>query len=81
MSERRERLLASKPAALAAKDAFTSRYAAGRPDRAVGLGLNRSGEDWAVKVFVPSMSAAQNLPEHFADFDVEVQVTGPAASY
>ncbi|KQP61674.1 hypothetical protein ASG40_04195 [Methylobacterium sp. Leaf399] len=76
MGEQREKLLASRSAALAAKEAFTSQYAAGRPDRAVGLGVNRSGDDWAVKVFAQTPSAAEELPDHFGAFDVEVEITG-----
>ncbi len=81
MSEQRERLLASKPAALAAKEAFTSQYATGRPDRSVGLGLDETGEHWAVKVFAHSPSAAENLPTTFQNFDVEVSVAKTAVSY
>ncbi|HEV7439990.1 MAG TPA: hypothetical protein VGN94_10265 [Methylobacterium sp.] len=81
MVDQRDRLLASRPAAMEAKDAFTSLYASGREDRSVGLGLNQSGDDWAVKVFVQSPSAARELPEHFRDFDVKVQVTGLAKAY
>lgn len=80
MSDRREKLRASKPKALAAKDAFVSQYAAGRGDRAVGLGLNRQGDDWTVKVFAQSAFAARELPDHFGDYDVEVQITGPATT-
>ncbi|KAB1072820.1 hypothetical protein [Methylobacterium planeticum] len=81
MVDQRDKLRASRPAAMEAKDAFTSLYASGRADRAVGLGLNQSGDGWAVKVFVPSPSAARELPDHFRDFDVEVQVTGHAKAY
>lgn len=81
MVDQREKLLASKPAAMAAKDAFASRYAAGRLDRSVGLGLNRTGDDWTVKVFAESSSAAKELPDHFGDFDVEVQITGSAVAF
>ena len=81
MSDPREKLRASPPAAMAAKDAFASRYAAGRGDRAVGLGLNRRGDDWTVKVFAESALAARELPDHFGEFDVEVQITGPAATF
>lgn len=81
MSDQREKLLASRPAAMAAKEAFTSRYAAGRPDRAVGIGVNQNGDDWAVKVFAQTPSAARELPDHFGDFDVEVQITGPASAF
>lgn len=80
MMDRREKLVASKPAALAAKDAFTSRYVAGHPDRSVGLGLNRTGDDWAMKVFAQSPSAARELPDHFREFAVEVQITGPVTA-
>lgn len=80
MSDQREKLLASKPAAMAAKDAFASQYVAGRGDRAVGLGLNRNGDDWTVKVFAQSALAARELPDHFRDFDVEVQITGQATA-
>ncbi|WP_027171554.1 hypothetical protein [Methylobacterium sp. 10] len=81
MVDQREKLVASRPAALAAKDAFTSRYVAGHPDRSVGLGLNRTGDDWAMKVFAQSPSAAKELPDHFGDFAVEVQITGSAAAF
>lgn len=78
MTSRRERLLASEPAAQAAKDAFASIYVSGRDDRAVGLGLNGNGNDWAVKVFVHSAAAAREIPDHFGNFEVDVEVTGPA---
>lgn len=81
MMDRREKLVASKPAALAAKDAFTSRYVTGHPDRSVGLGLNRTGDDWAMKVFAQSPSAARELPDHFGKFAVEVQITGSAKAF
>jgi hypothetical protein len=78
MTGHRERLLASEPAARAAKDAFASLYVLGRDDRAVGLGLNESGDEWAVKVFVHSKAAATEIPDHFRNFEVDVEVTGPA---
>lgn len=81
MPDQREKLRSSKPAAQAAKDAFASRYAAGRDDLAVGLGLNQSGSNWAVKVFAKSSAAAGHLPDHFGDFDVEVRVTGAARAF
>lgn len=78
MAPPRERLIASQPAAEAAKEAFASLYVQGRQDRAVGLGLNQSGDEWAVKVFVHNQSAAKELPDHFGEFKVDVEVTGPA---
>lgn len=81
MDNQRDRLLASRPAALAAKEAFTSQYVAGRQDRAVGLGLNQSGSDWTMKVFAQSPLAARELPDHFGDFDVEVEIAGPATAF
>ncbi|MCC0809130.1 hypothetical protein FPV16_23515 [Methylobacterium sp. W2] len=80
MVDRREKLVASKPAALAAKDAFTSRYVAGHPDLSVGLGLNRTGDGWAMKVFAQTQSAAREIPESFGEFAVEVQITGSATA-
>ncbi|MDB5645185.1 hypothetical protein [Methylobacterium sp.] len=77
----RDKLLASQPAAVAAKEAFVAEYIAGRVDCSVGLGVNESGDDWTVKVFAQSPAAARELPAHFRDFDVEVQVTGPAVAY
>lgn len=77
----REKLLASQPAAVAAKEAFVAEYIAGRVDCSVGLGVNQSGDDWTMKVFAPSSAAARELPDHFRNFDVEVQVTGPAGAY
>lgn len=79
--DRRDRLRASKPAAQAAKDAFVSRYASGREDRAVGLGVGPNGDEWTLRVFVQSYAAAAALPDHFDQFDVEVQVTGPARAF
>ncbi|WP_131800125.1 hypothetical protein [Methylobacterium indicum] len=76
MVDRREKLLASKPAAQAAKDAFAEKYAAGRSDLAVGLGLNHTGDDWAVTVLVETPSAAKALPDHYGDYPVEVRITG-----
>ncbi|MEA1834019.1 hypothetical protein U8607_18175 [Methylobacterium durans] len=78
MVDRREHLRASKSAALAAKDAFVSRYASGRDDRAVGIGLSRSGNAWAVKVMVHTQAAAQELPRRFRDFEVDVEIVGLA---
>ena len=77
----RERLRASRPAAQAAKDAFVSRYASGRDDRAVGLGVSPSGDAWTLRVFAQSDAAAAALPDHFDRFDVEVEVTGPARAF
>lgn len=78
MSDQRAKLQSSRSAAQAAKDAFASKYASGRNDLAVGLGLNRSGSDWAVMVFAQSPAVANDLPDHFGDFDVEVKVAGTA---
>ena len=80
MSDHRSRLLASKHAAQAAKDAFISQYA-DRGDLAVGLGVNDSGDNWTFKVFAPSEAAARSLPDHFGAFAVEVSVTGPVKAY
>lgn len=80
MADRREKLAASKPAALAARDAFTSQYVAGHPNLSVGLGLNRTGDGWAMKVFAQSQSAAQELPDSFGEFIVEIQITGSATA-
>lgn len=81
MGDSRSKLLASKSAAVAAKEAFTAQYIAGRVDCSVGLGVNDRGDDWTVKVFAKSPAAAQALPDHFGDFDVEVQITGPTVAY
>ena len=81
MSNQRDKLRSSEPAAQAAKDAFASKYVAGRDDLAVGLGLNQSGSNWAMKVFAQSLSAAGELPDHFGDFDVEVKVSGRAKAF
>ncbi|WP_407526842.1 hypothetical protein [Methylobacterium oryzisoli] len=81
MTEQRGKLLASKPAAQAAKDAFASEYAAGRDDLSIGLGVNSKGDDWAVMVFATTPTAAQSLPDHYGDYDVEVRVTGRAKAY
>ncbi|MGE7415228.1 hypothetical protein [Methylobacterium tarhaniae] len=81
MVDRREKLLASKPAAQAAKDAFAAEYAAGRNDLAVGLGLNHTGDDWAVTVFAETPTAAQALPDHYGDYPVEVRVTGRTSAH
>ncbi len=81
MADRREKLLASKPAAQAAKEAFAAEYAAGRSDLAVGLGLNHAGDDWAVTVLAESSTAAQALPDHYGDYPVEVRVTGRARAH
>ena len=81
MSDQRAKLHASKPAAQAAKDAFASRYVAGRDDLSVGLGLNSSGDDWAVMVFAQTPAAARSLPDHYGDFAVEVQVTGRVQAF
>ncbi|WP_375466306.1 hypothetical protein [uncultured Methylobacterium sp.] len=81
MGVERAKLLAAKPAAQAAKDAFASEYVSGRDDLSVGLGLNQSGDDWAVMVFAQTRAAANALPDHFGDYAVEVQVTGQAKAY
>lgn len=81
MVDQRDKLRASKSAAVAAKEAFTAQYIAGRSDCSVGLGVNERGDDWTMKVFAQSPAAAQALPDHFGDFDVEVQITGPAVAY
>lgn len=81
MSEQRSKLTASKDAAQEAKDAFASKYVNNRDDLAVGLGVNESGDAWAVMVFAESTAAAQSLPDHFGNFAVEVRVTGPAKAF
>ncbi|MDR7039413.1 hypothetical protein J2X36_004189 [Methylobacterium sp. BE186] len=81
MDQRREKLLASKSAAMKAKAAFMAQYIEGHADRAAGLGVSKSGEAWAFVVFVHTPDAAAELPDHFGAFDVEVQVTGPARAY
>lgn len=78
MDDRREKLLASKAAAQAAKDAFVAEYAANRRDLAVGLGLNPAGDDWAVTVLAETSTAAQSLPDHYGRYPVEVRITGSA---
>ncbi len=75
-----DKLEASKAAAVAAKEEFASRYVRGR-DVAVGIGLNRARDDWAVKVFVQSASDGAGLPDHFREFEVDVQVGGRASAY
>lgn len=81
MSDQRSKLQASKSAAQAAKNAFASRYVTGRDDLSVGLGLNSSGDDWAVMVFAQTPAAARSLPNHYGDFAVEVQITGRARAF
>ncbi|WP_298953209.1 hypothetical protein [uncultured Methylobacterium sp.] len=77
----RNKLQASKPEAQAAKDAFAAQYARDRDDLAVGLGLNSTGDDWALTVFARTPTAAQALPDHDGNFAVEVRVTGRAKAY
>ena len=74
----KEKLLSTRQAAVAAKDDFVERYIAGHTDRSAGIGLNQSGDDWAVKVFVGTPSAAAGIPARFHDLAVEVQVVGAA---
>jgi hypothetical protein len=81
LAEFRERLAASKAAAVAAKDEFVSRYVRGRENVSVGIGLNRARDDWAMKVFVQSAADRAGLPDHFRDYEVEVQVTGRARAH
>ncbi|MGY2050981.1 hypothetical protein [Methylobacterium sp. JK268] len=81
MADSRDKLLASKPEAQAAKDAFASEYTAGREDLSVGLGVNSTGDDWAVMVFATSSAAAKALPDHYGKYPVEVRVTGGAKAY
>ncbi|MER2266528.1 hypothetical protein [Methylobacterium oxalidis] len=81
MVDRREHLRASKSAALAAKEAFVARYARGRDDRAVGIALSRSGDEWVVKVLVHTPAAAQELPRQFRNFEVDVEVVGLAEAF
>jgi hypothetical protein len=81
MVDPRTKLLASKSAAVAAKEAFTAQYIAGRTDCSVGLGVNARGDDWTFRVFAASPTAARELPDHFGTFDVEVEVTGPAVAF
>lgn len=81
MGDSRNRLLASKSAAVAAKEAFTAQYIAGRDDCSVGLGVNARGDDWTFRVFTESETAAQELPNRFGSFAVEVEVTGPTFAF
>ncbi|MGU3536721.1 hypothetical protein [Methylobacterium sp. A54F] len=81
MDDRRAKLLASQADAQAAKAEFVSQYARGRPGRAVGLGVNRTGDRWTMKVFVEDPDAARGLPKQFRNFDVDVEVTGPVEAY
>jgi hypothetical protein len=81
LAELREKLAASKAAAVAAKEEFASRYVRGRDNVAVGIGLNRARDAWAVKVFVQSPSDTAGLPDHFRDYEVDVQVAGRANAY
>ena len=81
MASLRDKLESSKAAAVAAKDKFTSLYVHGRLDAAVGIGLNRSRDDWAVKVFLRSPSDMASMPDHIGEFEVDVQVAGQTTAY
>ncbi|KQP29437.1 hypothetical protein ASG60_11075 [Methylobacterium sp. Leaf469] len=81
MVDQRDKLRASRSAAVAAKDAFAAQYISGRVDCSVGLGVNERGDDWTMRVFAHSPAAAQALPDHFGEFDVEVEITGPAVAF
>ncbi len=80
MSTSARPLRSSKAEALAAKDAFSKQFAAGRTDRAIGVGLNSSRDDWAVKVYATTESATMGLPETFDGYEVEVRVTGAVSA-
>jgi hypothetical protein len=69
-------LRTSKAEALAAKEAFQRKFAEQRDDRAVGIGLNRSRDDWAVKVYARTTKASRDLPTQFNGYEVDVQVVG-----
>ncbi len=73
-----EKLLSSRPAAMATKEDFVVNYVRGHRDRSAGLGLNSEGDDWALKVLVETPLAAQGLPTRFHDLAVEVEVVGKA---
>lgn len=81
MTTTRDNLLASKDAALAAKNAFQSQYGNDLSDCAVGLGLNRSKDDWVVKVYARSPDVGTRLPHRFDRFEVDVEVTEGATAY
>lgn len=81
MADKRAQLAASERAAVAAKDAFVTHYARGRPDRAVGIGLDEAGTSWVVKVLVHDAEAARDLPTSFRNFKVEVEIVGMAEAY
>ena len=71
---------ASRSAADAAKDEFVVLYVTGHRDRAAGIGVNGSGDEWAVKVFVESKTAAAGLPKKCDGLDVEINVVGKATA-
>jgi hypothetical protein len=77
----KDHLLASKQAALAAKEAFKSQYGQALSDCAVGLGLNRDRDDWAMKVYARSAAAGSQLPHHFGPYEVDVEFTGQIAAF
>ena len=76
----RDALLASKQAAMAAKEAFTSPYLGELSQCAVGLSLNRSKDDWVVKVYAQSLEAGSKLPAHFGPYAVDIEVTGAVSA-
>jgi hypothetical protein len=80
MAKAQEKLLSSRPAAIAAKNEFVQQYVEGHRDRSAGIGLNSEGDDWAVKVLVETPAAARDLPTRFHDIAVEVQVVGAASA-
>jgi len=69
-------LRTSKADAMAAKEAFQREYATERHDRAIGIGLNRRRDDWAVKVYARTSKATRGLPAEFNGYEVDVQVIG-----
>jgi hypothetical protein len=81
MSALNDKLRASKAQAVAAKEAFQAKYAADREDRAVGIGLNRSRSNWAVKVYAKSETASSGLPDQFRGYEVDVELTGRAVAH
>lgn len=72
----RAKLLASRGSALAAKDAFVSAYGSDLSNCAVGLGVSRDGQEWALKVYVQDAGIETHLPDHFERFEVDVEVIG-----
>ena len=80
MASNHDKLLASRDAALAAKVAFESTYERDLSNCAVGLGLSRDGQDWALKVYVQAADPDAQLPPRFDRFEVDVEFAGQAAA-